>query len=342
MASPLTPEQSVDLLRTMLRMRRTEEQVMHFGEEHEGLLRGHYHVYVGQEAAGAAATAALGPDDYIWTTHRNHGHVIARGGDMGRTLAEIIGRADGYCKGRAGTFHVAIPEKGILHTSAIVGGCLPLAAGAAYAAKVKRTGQVSLVFFGDGAMEEGVFYETINMAQLWRLPVIFYLENNAVSPSQRPGRGSPTSEHAATALSDVPRAFNIETQVVDGTNADAVYQIVSDFVARGRSGEGPYFVESRTTRWPGNYGSFPRLVGGDTDIAWAWAPETAPEVVRAWEQESDPVLLLARKLLEQGTLTRDALVDLDRQVREEAAAAARFALNSPLPAPETVFEYAYA
>lgn len=342
MASPLTPEQSVDLLRTMLRMRRAEEQVMHFGEEHEGLLRGHYHVYVGQEAAGAAATAALGPDDYIWTTHRNHGHVIARGGDMGRTLAEIIGRADGYCKGRAGTFHVAIPDKGILHTSAIVGGCLPLAAGAAYAAKVKRTGQVSLVFFGDGAMEEGVFYETINMAQLWRLPVIFYMENNAVSPGERPGRGSPTSEHAATALSDVPRAFNVETRVVDGTDADAVYQTVSDFVARGRSGEGPYFVESRTTRWPGNYGSFPRLVGGDTDIAWTWAPENAPEAVRAWEQESDPVLLLARKLLAQGTLTRDALVELDRQVREEAAAAAQFALNSPLPAPESVFEFAYA
>ncbi|HZR99533.1 MAG TPA: thiamine pyrophosphate-dependent enzyme [Chloroflexota bacterium] len=342
MASPLTPEQSVDLLRTMLRMRRVEEQVMHFGEEHEGLLRGHYHVYVGQEAAGAAATAALGPDDYIWTTHRNHGHVIARGGDMGRTLAEIIGRADGYCKGRAGTFHVAIPDKGILHTSAIVGGCLPLAAGAAYAAKVKRTGQVSLVFFGDGAMEEGVFYETINMAQLWRLPVIFYMENNAVSPGERPGRGSPTSEHAATALSDVPRAFNVETRVVDGTDADAVYQTVSDFVARGRSGEGPYFVESRTTRWPGNYGSFPRLVGGDTDIAWTWAPENAPEAVRAWEQESDPVLLLARKLLAQGTLTRDALVELDRQVREEAAAAAQFALNSPLPAPESVFEFAYA
>ena len=342
MAASLSQEQLIDLLRTMLRMRRLEEQVMHFGEEHEGLLRGHYHVYVGQEAAGAGASAALGPDDYVWTTHRNHGHVVARGGDMGRTLAEIIGRADGYCKGRAGTFHVAIPDKGILHTSAIVGGCLPLAAGAAYAAKVKGSGQVSLVFFGDGAMEEGVFYEAVNMAQLWRLPVIFYMENNAVSPGQRPSRGSPTSEHSAGALSDIPRAFNIETQVVDGTNVELVYQTVSDFVARGRSGEGPYFVESRTTRWPGNYGSFPRLVAGDTDIAWTWAPESAPEAVRAWVLESDPVLILARQLLDRGALTRDALINLDRQVREEAAAAAKFALDSPLPAPESVFEYAYA
>ena len=342
MASPLTREQSIELLRTMLRMRRLEEQVMHFGEDHEGLLRGHYHVYVGQEVAGAAATTALRDGDYIFTTHRNHGHVVARGGDMGRTLAEIIGRADGYCKGRAGTFHVAIPDKGIIHTSAVVGGCLPLAAGAAYAAKVKRSGQVSLVFFGDGAMEEGVFYETLNMAQLWRLPVIFYMENNAVSPGARPGRGSPTSEHSAAALSDVPRAFNVETQVVDGTDADLVYRTVSGLVERARLGDGPYFVESRTTRWPGNYGSFPRLVGGDTNIAWTWAPESAPEVVRQWAQESDPVLIYARKLLEQGALSRDALIDLDRQVRDEAAQAAQFALSSPLPAPESVFEYAYA
>ncbi|HWP28892.1 MAG TPA: thiamine pyrophosphate-dependent dehydrogenase E1 component subunit alpha [Chloroflexota bacterium] len=342
MTSTLTPEQAVDLLRMMLRMRRLEEQVIHFAEDYKGLIRGHFHVYIGQESAGAAACAALGPNDYVFTTHRNHGHVVARGGDPGRVLAEIIGRVDGYCKGRGGTFHVAAPDLGILHTSAIVGGCLPLAAGAAYAAKLKRTGQVSLVFFGDGAMEEGVFYETINIAQLWRVPVIFYMENNAVSPQERPGRGSPTSEHAATALSDVPRAFNLETYVLDGTDADAVYATVSELVAKARSGEGPYFIESRTTRWPGNYGSFPKLVAGDTDIAWTWAPETAPEATRRWSQESDPVLLYARRLLERGVLTRDRLEALDREVREEIARAAQFALNSPLPPPEAALEHAYA
>jgi acetoin:2,6-dichlorophenolindophenol oxidoreductase subunit alpha len=337
-----SPQQALDILRTMLAMRRLEEHVMHFGEDHEGLLRGHYHVYVGQEAAGAAACAALGPDDYVFTTHRNHGHVVARGGDPGRTLAEIIGRADGYCKGRGGTFHVAVPEKGILHTSAIVGGCLPLAAGAAYAAKLKGSGQVSLVFFGDGAMEEGVFYETINIAQLWHLPVIFYMENNAVSADERPGRGSPTSEHSASALSDVPRVFNLETHVVDGTSVNAIYGLVSDLVARGRSGDGPYFVESRTTRWPGNYGSFPKLVGGDTNINWTWSPESAPESVRRWEQDSDPVLLYARELMASGALTREALLDLDRQVREEAQRAADFALNSPMPKSEAALEHAFA
>src|SRR5713226_6965376 len=171
--SQLPSDQAVNLLGMMLRMRRLEEQVLHFAEDHQGLIRGHFHVYIGQEAAGGAACAVLRKEDYIYTTHRNHAHVVAKGGDAGRILAEIIGREDGYCRGRAGTFHVAAPELGILHTSAIVGGCLPLAAGAAYASKVRGDGRTSIVFFGDGAMEEGAFYETLNMAKLWELPLIF-------------------------------------------------------------------------------------------------------------------------------------------------------------------------
>lgn len=342
MSSELPSDRAAELLRMMLRIRRVEEQVLHFATEYQGLLRGHYHVYIGQEASGAAACAALGPGDYVFTTHRNHGHVIARGGDPGRVLAEIIGRSDGYCKGRAGTFHVAAPELGILHTSAIVGGCLPLAAGAAYGSKLKGTGQVTLAFFGDGAMEEGVFYETLNIAQLWRLPVIFFMENNSVSPQERPGRGSPTSEHSASALSDIPRAFNLETRVIDGTSVDAVYGTVSALVQQVRSGSGPFFVEARTTRWPGNYGNFPALVGGDTDIAWAWSPESAPEVVRRWTVESDPVIIFARTLLENKVLTREELVQLDGEVRLEVEQAAQFALNSPLPAPEAALDHVYA
>src|SRR4051794_3746165 len=146
MAATVPPDRAIDLLRMMLRMRRLEEQVLHFATDHEGLLRGHYHVYIGQEAAGAAACATLRPDDYLFTTHRNHAHVVAKGADPGRVLAEIIGRAGGYCKGRAGTFHVAAPELGVLHTSAIVGGCLPLAAGAAYGVQQQGGDQASVVF----------------------------------------------------------------------------------------------------------------------------------------------------------------------------------------------------
>jgi acetoin:2,6-dichlorophenolindophenol oxidoreductase subunit alpha len=328
-------------LRTMLRIRRLEERVIHFGRDHR-LLRAHYHVYIGQEAAGAGACAALRRDDLVFTTHRNHGHVLAKGGEPMRILAEILGRADGYQGGRAGTFHVAAPDIGILHTSAIVGGCLPLAAGTAFARKRLGGDRVTVVFFGDGTMEEGVFYETLNIAQLWRLPLLFYMENNSVTPQERAGRGSPTSEHAAKALSDVPRSFGVETVVIDGARVRTVHETVHELVTRMRRGEGPFFVESRTTRWPGNYGSLPRLVGGDTDIAWAWEPQRAPEIVRPWHEQSDPILLEARDLLAAGAVERDGLRALDLEIRDEIARAAERALASPEPAAEDVYRNVYA
>lgn len=335
------PKRDIALLRQMLRMRRLEEQVIHLAED-QRLIRAHFHVYIGQEAAGAGACAALTREDSVFTTHRNHAHVLAKGGDPGRILAEIIGRADGYSAGRAGTFHVAAPEIGIPHTSAIVGGALPIAAGTAWAAKMRRSDRVTVAFFGDGVMEEGAFYETLNIAQLWRLPLLFYMENNSVSPEERPGRGSPTSSHSAPALSEVPRSFGVETAVVDGTRVERVHDLVVDLVRRLRAGEGPFFVESRTTRWPGNYGSIPKLLGGDTDVAWSWDAAAPPEVVRAWEERSDPVLLWARELLRAGALDRDRLVALDREVRDEMSRAADFAMRSPLPDGATATEHAYA
>jgi len=336
-----TTDRDIALLRQMLRMRRLEEQVIHLAEDHK-LIRAHFHVYIGQEAAGAGACAALTREDSIFTTHRNHAHVLAKGGDPGRILAEIIGRADGYSAGRAGTFHVAAPEIGVPHTSAIVGGALPIAAGTAWAAKMRRSALVTVAFFGDGVMEEGAFYETLNIAQLWRLPLLFYMENNSVTPEERPGRGSPTSSHSAAALSDVPRSFGVETSVVDGTRVDRVHEVVGELVRRLRAGEGPFFVESRTTRWPGNYGSLPKLVAGDTDIAWAWDAEGPLEAVRTWHEKSDPVLLWARELLGIGALDRERLRALDREVRDEMARAAEFAMNSPLPDGRAAAEHAYA
>jgi TPP-dependent pyruvate/acetoin dehydrogenase alpha subunit len=332
---------ALSLLRTMLRIRRLEERVIHFGRDHK-LIRAHYHVYIGQEAAGTGACAALRPDDLVFTTHRNHGHVLAKGGDPARILAEILGRADGYQGGRAGTFHVAAPDIGILHTSAIVGGSLPIAAGTAFAGKRLGGDRVTVVFFGDGTMEEGVFYETLNIAQLWHLPLLFYMENNSVSPQERAGRGSPTSEHAAKALSDVPRSFGIETVVLDGTRVQTVFETVSQLVARLRRGEGPFFVESRTPRWPGNYGSLPRLPAGDTDIAWTWEPERAPEIVRAWHAESDPILLEARGLLAASAIDRGGLRTLDLDVRDEIARAAERALASSEPVAADVYRNVYA
>jgi pyruvate dehydrogenase E1 component alpha subunit len=326
----------------MLRIRRLEESVVRLAEDPARPIRSHVHVYIGQEASGAGACAALAAGDYVFTTHRNHGHVLARGGEPGRILAEILGRVDGYGGGRAGGFHVAAPQLGILHTSAIVGGSIPLAAGAAFASRELGTSNISLVFFGDGAMEEGVFSETLNIAQLWRLPVVLFMENNSVSPQERSGRGSPTSEHSATALSDVPRAYSMTTEVIDGTDVEQVFSLTQRAVEFVRGGNGPFFIEARTSRWPGSYGSAPTLaVSGETDISWAWAPETAPEPARGWIDRSDPILLYARRLLDSGRLEREALLKLDGVVREELEAAAEFAKASPEPAAEAV-EQAFA
>jgi acetoin:2,6-dichlorophenolindophenol oxidoreductase subunit alpha len=143
-------------------------------------------------------------------------------------------------------------------------------------------------------------------------------------------------------LSDIPSAFSMDTSIVDGTDLEAVRELVSGLVERTRKGEGPFFIESRTSRWPGNYGNFPQAVGGDTDVNWTWGPESAPESIRKWEENSDPVLLYARKIIERGVLTRERLAEIDQMVQDEMRAAAEFALNSPLPKPEAALEHAYA
>jgi TPP-dependent pyruvate/acetoin dehydrogenase alpha subunit len=321
----------------MLMIRRAEEHVIRFNEEYEGLLRGHFHVYIGQEATGVGACEALKPDDYMFSTHRNHGHVIAKGGDAGKVLAEIIGRETGYCRGRAGTFHVAAPDLKIIHTSAIVGGCLALAAGTALASQVQESSTVSLVFFGDGAMEEGVFYEALNIAKLWQLPLIFLMENNY----RRAGRSG--SSHSAKELANVARALDVETTIVDGDDVGAIYKATTELVRRTRAGEGPFFLEARTHPWPGNESTHPKLVAGKTDIKWAWdAAAGCPENVRSWYAEGDPVLIYARELVQSGTVSRADIEQLDAEVRQQADAAARFALESPLPDPKAAVNFAYA
>src|SRR5712692_279197 len=292
-----------ELLQRMLLIRRVEERVIHLATDRQDLIRGHYHVYIGQEATGVAACATLRGDDAIFTTHRNHGHVLARGGEPGPVLAEIIGRTTGYNGGRGGTFHVIAPHLGIVHTSAIVGGCIPLAVGAGFSIKKRGTDQVSVPMFGDGVLEEGAFYEGINIASLWRLPVVFLCENNSVPPELRSSGQSPTSSLAAKQVADIPTAFSIPTKIVDGADVRAVRAAMMDAVDRCRRGEGPRFIEARITRWPGNMGGFPRLIGGDYDLSWAFSPESGPSELQDWLRRSDPVALFARTLVRSGTLS---------------------------------------
>ena len=338
----MTNETAQKRLRQMLTIRRAEEQVIHFANDHKGLIRGHYHVYIGQEASGVGMCAALRPDDYVFTTHRNHGHVLARGGELGPVLAEIIGRTTGYNRGRGGTFHVIAPHLGILQTSGVVGGCMPLAAGAAFSIKKRGTHQVSVVFFGDGVLEEGAFYETINMASLWKLPVVFMCENNDVPRNLRRGGANESDSLAAKRITDISNAFSIPSVVVDGADIQAVTSVAADAVARVRRGEGPIFVESRITRWPGNRGTFPSLIGGDYRIDWIFSPASAPDALREWLQHDDPVALLVRSLVDGSATTRDAVEAMDRDVVATVRQAATFALNSPAPAAETALEHVFA
>ena len=336
MLPEISREQQLGILHKMLMIRRAEEHVIRFNEDYEGLIRGHFHVYIGQEATGVSVCEALTQEDYVFSTHRNHGHVIAKGGDPGKVLAEIIGRETGYCRGRAGTFHVAAPELKIIHTSAIVGGCLALAAGTAFASQVLETRAVSVVFFGDGAMEEGVFYEALNMAKLWELPLIFLMENNY----RRAGRSG--SSHSAKELSNVPRALDVETTVVDGADVGAMYKITTELVRRTRAGEGPFFVEARTHPWPGNESTYPKLVAGTTDIKWAWDPSGVSDTVRSWYAEGDPVLIYARELVKSGGVGREEIQHIDAEVQKQADQAARFAVESPFPDPKAALNFAYA
>jgi TPP-dependent pyruvate/acetoin dehydrogenase alpha subunit len=329
-------EDGLNILRRMLLIRCFEEQLVELYER--GLVVGHYHVYIGQEATGVAAIAQLGAGDTLFTTHRNHGHLLARGADPAGLMAEILGRARGLNGGRSGTLHPVDPARGVLHTSAIVAGCLPIATGAAFSAKRAGQGQLAAVFFGDGAMEEGAFYEAINLAALWRLPLVLVCENNSIPPDLRSAGQYPSSTHAARQLVDVAQAFNVPSRVVDGANVEAVSSAMSEAVARARGQEGPTFIEARASRWPGNFGLYPKIVGGPTDVRWAWEPESAPADLRTWSASSDPILLLLRTLLERKTLTQADALELQTQTREQVRNVTQQAIDAPWPDATTALE----
>ena len=335
MLPDISRDRQLGILRKMLMIRRAEEHCIRFNDEHTGLIRGHFHVYIGQEATGVSVCDWLNPDDYVFTTHRNHGHVIAKGGDPKKVLAEIIGRATGYCQGRAGTFHVAAPEVGVIHTSAIVGGCLALAGGTAYAAQVKGEKAITVVFFGDGAMEEGVFYEALNIAKLWQLPMIFWMENNY----RRSGRGA---GHAAIGTDQCSQSAGCRRPPSSTASMSARCtrrQMISSAAcapAKGRCSSkrartcGPATL-STCRNWSA---ASPTSPGPGTSSG-------APEKVRDWHKDHDPILNYVRELAGAG-VSRAEFEKIDAEVRKEADEAATFALESPLPSAQDAVKYAFA
>lgn len=328
-------------LETMLTIRRFEETLV--GLFNEKRFPGHYHLYIGQEATGVGATAALGAGDKLATTHRNHGHVLARGIDPGAAFAEILGKETGINKGRGGTIHLCDPALGFLQTSGIVGSVIGLAAGAGYACKLAGEGAIAVAFFGDGALEEGIAFEAMNMASLWKLPVLFICENNSAEAIGVAKGGYPTLIHASNDLRSIPGSLGIPALRVDGTDAFDVFDAVTSAVKTCREGNGPIFIEAMTKRWAGSAPLWPVLATGTTDIGMATGEVALPEGrFHEWFAKNDPVLKMTRRLVASSPDAERTARDLDAAVSERIAAARDFALSSPFPSAADAARYVFA
>lgn len=339
MIPDLSNEQLNELLRRMLVIRRFEEALIALAAEHDV---GHFHVYIGQEPTGVAALALLEAGDLTFTTHRNHGHILARGGDPARMLAEILGRETGYNRGKGGTLHIASQEHGFPTTSAETGGCTPLATGAAFAFSRRKVDRVSVCLFGDGALEEGSYHESINIAALERLPVIYLCENNSLEALGQRANEYPSSTMAAAPLTKLAESFGVPAVAVDGTSVGDVHRIMREAVERARGGGGPTFIESRTVRWPGNRPLWPQLVTGKTNLAMAWDESLIDDEYRAWHAHQDGLLRFVRDLIASGRTDASKVLARDDAVRATIDDAVRFALDSPYPPPESAFDDVFA
>lgn len=331
--------ESTQRLSAMLRIRRFEEQCVKLAQGKH--FPGHYHVYIGQEATAVSACAELGRDDFIFTTWRNHGHLLARGAAPDRMMAEILGKSGGYAGGKSGTLHLSVRELGIPATSALVGGTLPLATGAALACKRRGSG-VTVCFFGDAALEEGAFYEAMIIAAVWRVPILFVCENNSIPLEQRKRGQFTSSTLPATRLADVPQSLQIPAEVVDGADAAALAECFGRLITDVRKGGGPRFVEVRCTRWPGSFPLWPELPSGEWQVGWAFDRKPDRADLATWIEQSDPIALYMRKLVASGVVDRARIEASDERVRGEIAAAVRFAMDSPYPAPGEAHRHVWA
>jgi TPP-dependent pyruvate/acetoin dehydrogenase alpha subunit len=312
----------LEMYRTMYKIRAFENKV---GDLYlQGHIWGAVHLYSGEEAMGVGACTALNEDDYITSTHRGHGHCIAKGGDLKLMMAEIFGRATGYCGGKGGSMHIANVEAGNLGANAIVGDGIGIAVGAGLASMVKGTKQVAATFFGDGATGTGIFHESLNLAAVLQLPVVFVCENNQYAVSTSVNYSSPVSDVADRAL-----AFNIPSQIVDGNDVLAVYETVKAAVDRARAGDGPTFIEGKTYRWEGHYKGDPESYRSQSEV-------------EEQREKHDPIRLFKAHLISNNVLTQDQIHVLDSEIDLEIEGAVDFAMNSPEPSKDSLMENIYA
>lgn len=321
---PLTETQQLAAYRRMLRIRRFEEEGTRLFKA--GRIPGAFHASIGQEAAIVGACMALRDDDAMTGTHRSHGHPIGKGADLKALMAELMGKATGICKGRGGSMHLADRSVGIIGESAIVGGGIPLATGCALSAKVRGVDQVSLCFFGDGAVNQGTFHESLNMASLWKLPVIYLCENNryAITTSVVRSHGQPNIAKRAD-------GYGMPGVAVDGQDVCAVYEATNEAVARARQRGGPTLIEAKTYRFDEH----------NVGLKVPGEPYRSSDEVERYRTKHDPIVLFRQVLRTQG-LVESILAAIEAEVNESVAAAIRFAESSPLPDPATVYDYLYS
>ena len=311
------------MYRQMVSIRLFEEQVNELYTR--ALMPGLAHLYSGEEAVAVGICEALHPDDYITSTHRGHGHCLAKGASPDRMFAELLGKEAGYCRGKGGSMHIADPATGNLGANAIVAGSVGIATGAAFAAKRLGTSKVAVCFFGEGALGQGSLYEVMNLAQLWRLPVIYVCENNLYTEY---------THYSETTAGDIPSramAFGIQTETVDGQDVRAVHSAASRVIDRARRGNGPAFLLCNTYRYYGHH------VG---DINREYYRSKQEE--RHWKTDRDPIKLLAAWLIDQRLTDSNSLQHIDSEVRSEMEEAVKFAVAAPYPSAEEVEQDVYA
>jgi pyruvate dehydrogenase E1 component alpha subunit len=337
----LEPERLIELYRQMVRIREFEQRVKRTFTDHPGVIRGHTHLADGAEASIVGSIAAMRPGDQLMATYRCHGYPIALGTDTSVIMAEIYGRSTGLCQGYGGSMHLVDAARGFLGTSGIVGQGIPQATGAAYAAQLRGRGEVVFCFFGDGASKQGAFHESLNIASLWKLPIVYVMENNNYSASVRTEREDANAA-AGEPLSVKAKAYSMPGVTVDGSDPLAVYEQAAASVARAAAGAGPILIESRVYR----------LSAHGNSIAPPGVPLHYPKheavavfgAVAEYEAalRGDPVPRFRAALTSAGVLTRAVAEQIAVAAEAEMQHAVEFALNSPLPPARRALDYVYA
>jgi pyruvate dehydrogenase E1 component alpha subunit len=315
-------EQWLHMYEQMFKIRAFEEQVNELYQS--ARMPGLAHLYIGEEAIAVGVCEALTREDYITSTHRGHGHCLAKGASVDKMFCELLGKEPGYCHGKGGSMHIADQETGNLGANAIVGGSSAIATGAAFASKRLGNGRVAVCFFGEGALGQGLVYESMNMAQLWKLPVIYVCENNLYNEYTH------HSESTAGSMKARAEAFGILTLEVDGQNVREVHQTARRLVERARNGEGPAFMLCNTYRYLGHH------VG---DISREYYRPKGEEL--QWRNEHDPLKMLSSWLIENQLADAGIFEQIESHVQAEVQSAVEYALNAPFPAPEEVSKHVF-